>query len=153
MFESDQTAEPIAFCICRRTLNEAMRRWIVGEWVDPGNQRVKLAIYFNHQLIDHISTPRVEWRGQWRWSLNADSFASMGITRAPLKMIQRASPAPNARFQAPPTLGEACEWGMRSTMKNCKMVEWRLMGHILVPLVQANGASWCFTDLRLQHLG
>ena len=136
VFEENENDTTIAFVVFRRTKATAMRRWVAGG--PGGNARVKLANYFNRQFTDHIST--FEWHDNgldnWRWRMEPLSHATAGIVRVPMTdpMCLRT---PRMLL----TLNEIMEWGMHATNAGESLLEWRLMGHTMVPLCQSIGAG------------
>ena len=99
---------------------------------------MKLANYFNRQFTDHIST--FEWDNNgpdnWMWRMEPLSHATAGIVRVPMTdpMCLRT---PRMLL----TLNEIMEWGMHATNAGESLLEWRLMGHTMVPLCQSIGAG------------
>eukprot|EP00439_Symbiodinium_sp_Y106_P015760 s6061_g2.t1 len=158
VFEENENDTPIAFVAFRRTKATAMRRWVAGgpggnarvklanyfnrqRWVaggPGGNARVKLANYFNRQFTDHISTFEGDDNGldNWRWRMEPLSHATAGIVRVPMTdpMCLRT---PRLLL----TLNETMEWGMHATNAGESLLEWRLMGHTMVPLCESIGAG------------
>ena len=136
VFEENENDTPIAFVAFRRTKATAMRRWVAGG--PGGNARVKLANYFNRQFTDHISTFEGDDNGldNWRWRMEPLSHATAGIVRVPMTdpMCLRT---PRLLL----TLNETMEWGMHATNAGESLLEWRLMGHTMVPLCQSIGAG------------
>ena len=64
----------------------------------------------------------------------------MGIVRVLLSdPMCRPSPKPNV--QIPLCLNDIVEWGMFATTTGRTLVEWRLMGHTMVPLSQRIGGG------------
>ena len=137
VLEEAECDATVAFIVFRRTKATAMRRWVAGG--PGGNARVKLANYFNRQFTDHIST--FEWDNtgldNWRWRMESESFDTVGIVRVPM-----TDPMCLGTPRALLTLNEIMDWQMHATTKSCEsLLEWRLMGHTMVPLCQSIGAG------------
>eukprot|EP00439_Symbiodinium_sp_Y106_P040198 s3398_g4.t3 len=100
---------------------------------------MKLANCFkNRQFTDHISTH--EWDGcgpnDWRWNAEPLSLSSAAIVRMPM-----TDPMCHRSPKLLLSLNEIIEWGMLATTRGQCLIEWRLMGHTMVPLNQAVGGS------------
>ena len=137
VFEEAECDATVAFIVFRRTKATAMRRWVAGG--PGGNARVKLANYFNRQFTDHIST--FEWDNagldNWRWRMESESFDTVGIVRVPM-----TDPMCIGTPRALLTLNEIMDWQMHATTNSGEsLLEWRLMGHTMVPLCQSIGAG------------
>ena len=137
VFEEAECDATVAFIVFRRAKATAMRRWVAGG--PGGNARVKLANYFNRQFTDHIST--FEWDNtgldNWRWRMESESFDTVGIVRVPM-----TDPMCLGTPRVLLTLNEIMDWQMHATTKSCEsLLEWRLMGHTMVPLCQSIGAG------------
>ena len=135
-FAVNENEEPIAFVVFRSTKTVAMWRWTAGG--SCGNARMKLANYFNRHFTDHISTH--QWDGcgpnDWRWTLEPRSLSSAAIIRMPM-----TDPMCHRGPKMLLTLNEIIEWGMLATTRGQCLIEWRLMGHTMVPLSQAVGGG------------
>ena len=107
---------------------------------------MKLDNYFNRQFTDHISTQNgylenddehVGVAGlpkKWIWTFPDDaSRMSMGIIRMPQNDPMMARPHGNPLL----SLGEMAEWNREATVRPGGLIEWRMMGHTMVPLAQA----------------
>ena len=93
---------------------------------------------WTHCVLAVIST--YEWDGtgdhQWRWTMNEPSLSSVGIVRVPVS-DPMCSPRPKPNGQILLCLSEIMERGTLATTTFRTLVEWRLMGHTMVPLNQA----------------
>ncbi|CAE7946616.1 unnamed protein product [Symbiodinium sp. KB8] len=134
----NENAEPIAFVVFRRSKPDAVRKWTGAGSGASSSSRMKLSNYLNRPSTDHISIH--DWDGTgdhlWRCMVNEPSLSSMGIARVPLSdPLCRTNPKPNGQIH------EIVEWGMFATTTGRTLVEWRLMGHTMVPLYQAIGGG------------
>ena len=137
VFDEAECDAPIGFVVFRRTKATAMRRWVASG--PGGNARVKLANYFNRQFTDHIST--FEWDNtgldNWRWRMESESFDTVGIVRVPM-----TDPMCLGTPRMLLTLNEIMDWQMHATNHAGEsLLEWRLVGHTMVPLCQSIGAG------------
>ncbi|CAE7947253.1 unnamed protein product [Symbiodinium sp. KB8] len=71
----------------------------------------------------------------WRWTLCAH-WLQWASVRMPMA-VAMCHPGPKILR----SLNEIIEWGMSATTNNQTLVEWRLMGHTLVPMSQAIGGG------------
>ena len=140
-FGMNAANEGIVFIVRRRSKTEAQR-----QWVERSNGKMKLDNYFNRQFTDHISTQNgylenddehVGVAGlpkKWIWNFPDDaSQMSMGIIRMPQNDPMMARPHGNPLL----SLGEMAEWNREATVRPGSLIEWRMMGHTMVPLAQA----------------
>ena len=129
----------------RRSKNEAQRKWVTAS-----NGKMKLENYFNRPFTDHISTQNVYLENddehvgvanvpkKWIWTVPDDSSPmSMGIIRMPQNEGMMCRPHGHPLL----CLAEMAEWSRLATVRPNGLIEWRLMGHTMVPLVQANAAG------------
>ena len=71
---------------------------------------------------------------KWIWNFRVDaSRMSMGIIRMPQNDPMMARPHGNPLL----SLGEMAEWNREATVRPGGLIEWRMMGHTMVPLAQA----------------
>ena len=140
-FDMNAANEGIVFIVRRRSKTEAQRKWVEGS-----NNKMKLDNYFNRQFTDHTSTQNgylenddehVGVAGlpkKWIWTFPDDaSRMSMGIIRMPQNDPMMARPHGNPLL----SLGEMAEWNREATVRPGGLIEWRMMGHTMVPLAQA----------------
>ena len=140
-FDMNAANEGIVFFVCRRSKTDAQRKWVEGS-----NGKMKLDNYFNRQFTDHISTQNgylenddehVGVAGlpkKWIWNFPDDAAQmSMGIIRMPQNDPMMARPHGNPLL----SLGEMAEWNREATVRPGGLIEWRMMGHTMVPLAQA----------------
>ncbi|OLP82439.1 hypothetical protein AK812_SmicGene36919 [Symbiodinium microadriaticum] len=125
-FEESAATEGVVFVLRRRSKVEAQRQWVAAS-----NGKMKSDNYFNRQFTDHITTQK------WIWTVPEASLKSMGIARMPLNDPMMLT------TNGPPLLclGETSDWNRLATMKHCGLIDWRLMGHTMVPVQQAFGAG------------
>ena len=74
---------------------------------------------------------------KWMWTVPRLSEESMGIIRMPLNDPMMLTT--NGRQIL--CLDEMVEWNRLATVKLAGLIEWRLMGHTMVPGQQAVGAG------------
>ena len=144
-FDENADYEGVVFVVRRRSKNEAQRKWVAAS-----NGKMKLENYFNRQFTDHISTQNgylendEEHVGvanvpkKWVWNVPDDSsWSSMGIIRMP------STEGTMCRPHGMPLLclAEMAEWNRLATVSPNGLIDWRLMGHTMVPLVQANASG------------
>ena len=143
-FDGNADYEGVVFVVRRRSKNEAQRKWAAAS-----NGKMKLENYFNRQFTDHISTQNgylendEEHVGvanvpkKWIWNVSDDSSQlSMGIIRMPLTENMMCRP------HGTPLLCLAEKNGIDlATASPNGLIDWRLMGRTMVPLVQANASG------------
>ena len=75
---------------------------------------------------------------KWIWNVPDDSSQlSMGIIRMPLTENMMCRPHGTPLL----CLAEMAEWNPLATVSPNGLIDWRLMGHTMVPLVQANASG------------
>ena len=143
-FEESAATEGVVFVLRRRSKVEAQRQWVAAS-----NGKMKSDNYFNRQFTDRITTQNglpdttevpagvANVPRKWIWTVPEASLKSMGITRMPLNDPMMLT------TNGPPLLclGEMSDWNRLATMKHCGLIDWRLMGHTMVPVQQAFGAG------------
>ncbi|CAE7362841.1 unnamed protein product, partial [Symbiodinium sp. CCMP2456] len=143
VFDENAPYERRVFVVRRRSTAEAVREWT---GVTTGAKKMKLNNYFNRQFTDHISTQNgihVENEeksvpSRWTWTVPTDaSRMSMGIIRMSMDdAMSYAQSGPQLLC-----LSEMMDWNRLATLPNSGLTEWRLMGHTMVPTVQAYGSG------------
>ena len=141
-FDENADYEGVVFVVRRRSKNEAQRKWVAAS-----NGKMKLENYFNRQFTDHISTQNGYLENddehvgvanvprKWIWNVPDDSSQlSVGIIRVPLTENMMCRPHGTPLL----CLGEMAEWNRLATVSPNGLIDWRLMGHTMVPVVQAN---------------
>ena len=127
----------LCFVVRRRDVNEAKRLWTES----TSNKRMKLDNYFNRQFTDHISTQNAtmvendgDTNGKWMWKVPTEaSRLSMGlITVDPDDPMDNIYNGPQLM-----SLSEMTEFNREATLWGMGLIEWRLMGHTMVPVKQA----------------
>ena len=144
-FDENADYEGVVFVVRRRSKNEAQRKWVTAS-----NGKMKLENYCNRQFTDHISTQNgylenddehvgvANLPKKWVWNVPDDStHLSMGIIRMPQNESMMCRPHGHPLL----CLAEISEWNRLATVRPNGLIEWRLMGHTMVPLVQANAAG------------
>ncbi|OLQ14845.1 hypothetical protein AK812_SmicGene951 [Symbiodinium microadriaticum] len=128
----------LCFVVRRRDVNEAKRLWTES----TSNKRMKLDNYFNRQFTDHISTQNAtmvendgDSNGKWMWKVPTEaSRLSMGlITVDPDDPMDNIYNGPQLM-----SLSEMTEYNREATLWGMGLIEWRLMGHTMVPVKQAS---------------
>ena len=144
-FDENAAYEGVVFVVRRRSKNEAQRKWVAAS-----NGQMKLENYFNRQFTDHISTQNGYLENddehvgvanvpkKWIWNVPDDSSQmSMGIIRMPQTENMMCRPYGMPLL----CLAEMAEWNRLASVRPNGLIEWRLMGHTMVPLVQANASG------------
>ncbi|CAE7406577.1 unnamed protein product [Symbiodinium sp. CCMP2456] len=143
VFDENAPYERLVFIVRRRSTVEATREWT---GVTTGAKKMKLNNYFNRQFTDHISTQNgflVENElktvpSRWVWSVPTEaSRLSMGIIRMSFNdAMSYTKTGPQLLC-----LSEMEEWSRNATIPRSGLIEWRLMGHTMVPTAQAYGSG------------
>ena len=138
VFPEGSEYSKLCFVVRRRDVNEAKRLWTES----TSNKRMKLDNYFNRQFTDHISTQNAtkvvendgDSNGKWMWKVpNEASRLSMGlITVDPDDPMDNIYNGPQLM-----SLSEMTEFSREATIWGMSLIEWRLMGHTMVPVKQA----------------
>ena len=132
-----QCINGLCYVVRRRDVNEAKRVWTNA----TTSKRMKLDNYFNRQFTDHISIQNAtlvetdgDSNGKWMWTVPSEaSKLSMGIIRMdPYDAMSYTRTGPQLLC-----LSEMSEWDRLATVPRMGLIEWRLMGHTMVPAVQA----------------
>ena len=144
-FDENADYDGVVFVVRRRSKNEAQRKWVAAS-----NGKMKLENCFNRQFTDHISTQNGYLENddehvgvanvprKWIWNVPDDSSQmSMGIIRMPQTENMMCRPHGTPLL----CLAEMAEWNRLATVRPNGLIEWRLMGHTMVPLVQANASG------------
>ena len=144
-FDENADYEGVVFVVRRRSKNEAQRKWVTAS-----NGKQKLDNYFNREFTDHISAQNgylenddehvgvANLPKKWVWNVPDDSSQmSMGITRMPQNESMMRRPHGHPLL----CLAEMAEWNRLATVRPNGLIEWRLMGHTMVPLTQAGAAG------------
>ena len=139
VFPEGSEYSKLCFVVRRRDVNEARRQWTDST---SSNKRMKLDNYFNRQFTDHISTQNAtkvvendgDSNGKWMWKVpNEASRLSMGlITVDPDDPMDNIYNGPQLM-----SLSEMTEFSREATLWGMSLIEWRLMGHTMVPVKQA----------------
>ena len=123
----------VVFVVRRRSKNEAQRKWVAAS-----NGEMKLENYYNRQFADRIST-------QNGYLENDDEH--VGVANVPRKWIWNvpddSSQMSMGIIRMPQTENMMCHFSALQNWQNG--TGWRLMGHTMVPLVQANASGLCST--------
>ena len=137
VFPEGSEYSKLCFVVRRRDVNEAKRQWTES----TANKRMKLDNYFNRQFTDHISTQNAtkvvenddDTNGKWMWKVpNEASRLSMGlITVDPDDPMDNTYTGPQQM-----SLSEMTEFSREATLWGMGLIEWRLMGHTMVPVKQ-----------------
>ena len=137
VFPEGNEYSKLCFVVRRRDVNEAKRQWTES----TANKRMKLDNYFNRQFTDHISTQNAtkvvenddDTNGKWMWKVpNEASRLSMGlITVDPDDPMDNTYTGPQQM-----SLSEMTEFSRKATLWGMGLIEWRLMGHTMVPVKQ-----------------
>ena len=137
VFPEGSEYSKLCFVVRRRDVNEAKRLWTES----TSNKRMKLDNYFNRQFTDHISTQNAtmvendgDSNGKWMWKVPTEaSRLSMGlITVDPDDPMDNIYNGPQLM-----SLSEMTEYSREATLWGMGLIEWRLMGHTMVPVKQA----------------
>ena len=138
VFPEGSEYSKLCFVVRRRDVNEAKRQWTES----TSNKRMKLDNYFNRQFTDHISTQNAtkvvendgDSNGKWMWKVPTEaSRLSMGlITVDPDDPMDNIYTGPQLM-----SLSEMTEFSREATLWGMSLIEWRLMGHTMVPVKQA----------------
>ena len=137
VFPEGSEYSKLCFVVRRRDVNEAKRLWTES----TSNKRMKLDNYFNRQFTDHISTQNStmvendgDSNGKWMWKVPTEaSRLSMGlITVDPDDPMDNIYNGPQLM-----SLSEMTEFSREATLWGMGLIEWRLMGHTMVPVKQA----------------
>ena len=138
VFPEGNEYSKLCFVVRRRDVNEAKRVWTEA----TSNKRMKLDNYFNRQFTDHISTQNAtmvendgDSKGKWMWTVPTEaSRLSMGlITVDPDDPMDYTYTGPQLM-----SLSEMTEFNRGATLWGMGLIEWRLMGHTMVPVIQAS---------------
>ena len=138
VFPEGSEYSKLCFVVRRRDVNEAKRLWTES----TSNKRMKLDNYFNRQFTDHISTQNAtmvendgDSNGKWMWKVPTEaSRLSMGlITVDPDDPMDNIYNGPQLM-----SLSEMTEFNREATQWGMGLIEWRLMGHTMVPVNQAS---------------
>ena len=138
VFPEGSEYSKLCFVVRRRDVNEAKRLWTES----TSNKRMKLDNYFNRQFTDHISTQNATMvendgdpNGKWMWKVPTESSRlSMGlITVDPDDPMDNIYNGPQLM-----SLSEMTEFTREATQWGMGLIEWRLMGHTMVPVNQAS---------------
>ena len=143
VFDENAPYDRLVFVVRRRSTAEATREWT---GVTTGAKKMKLNNYFNRQFTDHISTQngvaveneKENVPNKWFWTVPTEaSKMSMGIIR------MEKDDAMNYAKTGPQLLclSEMMDWNRTATLPHSGLIEWRLMGHTMVPTVQAYGSG------------
>ena len=138
VFPEGNDYSKLCFVVRRRDVNEAKRLWTES----TSNKRMKLDNYFNRQFTDHISTQNAtmvendgDSNGKWMWKVPTEaSRLSMGLIA-----VDPDDPMDNI-YNGPQlmSLSEMTEYNREATLWGMGLIEWRLMGHTMVPVKQAS---------------
>ena len=137
VFPEGSEYSKLCFVVRRRDVNEAKRQWTES----TANKRMKLDNYFTRQFTDHISTQNAtkvvenddDTNGKWMRKVpNEASRFSMGlITVDPDDPMDNTYTGPQQM-----SLSEMTEFSREATLWGMGLIEWRLMGHTMVPVKQ-----------------